>query len=619
MEVAETPAAEEESLGEFVQKLQLVFDAVAEEPGGFLPVQRFIQMGLRFVEGDELQRMAELLDPHNLGLITFHEFCRGIFAINGCGDLLDKDECAKSSPVAHYHTQDGGYAYHQAAAGGSMGYHRGLSGCNHYPSDLILTIDHQNEHPESDMDGSFKRIRTSGMQSSRGEGKDGLSVQIPQRSSHCVESGHVSPAVSSLHSGEEQFEDYGEGDVSPGSPSADEEGRTHACSDLGSSLCSSAGQTPRRGGAVSPRTGLEVFCAQCSRRIDLLSDLATRLRKLKAEGSSRKLSSTAFGRQLFYTSNYNSNSSEDLFRDTIDPCEDDIAQKVCYLERKVSELENERIIKGDQKSKLKQENVHLVHRVHAMEEQLREQESRAQEELQQELRRQRQLLSRLERQKEEEILTLNSRAQQLEEESQQLRQTATRLKTQTQRLDQEHQRISYKLEETSLRLRDEVDLYRRMVDRMRQNRQEFQREREAMQELIEDLRRELEHLHLFKLDTERPGWAHGSPSALYRLSLRSRELELEHEVRRLRQENARLREQNVELNGQVLGLSLSEAAGLFQNPAQSLATEIDTASRDQLMEALRDREEINLRLRQYMDRIILAIIDHNPSILEIKK
>ncbi|XP_072098504.1 rab11 family-interacting protein 4B-like, partial [Mobula birostris] len=84
-------------------------------------------------------------------------------------------------------------------------------------------------------------------------------------------------------------------------------------------------------------------------------------------------------------------------------------------------------------------------------------------------------------------------------------------------------------------------------------------------------------------------------------------------------ENARLREQNVELNGQVLGLSLSEAAGLFQNPAQSLATEIDTASRDQLMEALRDREEINLRLRQYMDRIILAIIDHNPSILEIKK
>lgn len=38
----------------------------------------------------------------------------------------------------------------------------------------------------------------------------------------------------------------------------------------------------------------------------------------------------------------------------------------------------------------------------------------------------------------------------------------------------------------------------------------------------------------------------------------------------------------------------------------------------QLMEALKEQEEINLRLRQYMDKIILSILDHNPSILEIK-
>lgn len=36
------------------------------------------------------------------------------------------------------------------------------------------------------------------------------------------------------------------------------------------------------------------------------------------------------------------------------------------------------------------------------------------------------------------------------------------------------------------------------------------------------------------------------------------------------------------------------------------------------MEALKEQEEINYRLRQYMDKIILAILDHNPSILEIK-
>jgi len=39
----------------------------------------------------------------------------------------------------------------------------------------------------------------------------------------------------------------------------------------------------------------------------------------------------------------------------------------------------------------------------------------------------------------------------------------------------------------------------------------------------------------------------------------------------------------------------------------------------QLVEALKEQEEINYRLRQYMDKIILAILDHNPSILEIKQ
>lgn len=50
------------------------------------------------------------------------------------------------------------------------------------------------------------------------------------------------------------------------------------------------------------------------------------------------------------------------------------------------------------------------------------------------------------------------------------------------------------------------------------------------------------------------------------------------------QENQKLREQNEELNGQILSLSLHEAKNLFatQTKAQSLAAEIDNASRDQV-------------------------------------
>uniref|UniRef100_A0A8D0NVE7 FIP-RBD domain-containing protein n=1 Tax=Sus scrofa TaxID=9823 RepID=A0A8D0NVE7_PIG len=387
-------------------------------------------------------------------------------------------------------------------------------------------------------------------------------------------------STTSLVSNEEQFEDYGEADdvdCAPSSPCPDDETRTNVYSDLGSSVSSSP---------------------------------------------NRKISSTAFGRQLMHSSNFSSSngSTEDLFRDSIDSCDNDITEKVSFLEKKVTELENDSLTNGDLKSKLKQENTQLVHRVHELEEMVKDQEATAEQALEEEVRRHREAYGRLERERGTEIELLNTRVQQLEEENAELRTTVTRLKSQTEKLDEERQRMSDRLEDTSLRLKDEMDLYKRMMDKLRQNRVEFQKEREATQELIEDLRKELEHLQMYKLDCERPGRGRGSSSGLGEFSARAREVELEHEVKRLKQENHKLRDQNDDLNGQILSLSLYEAKNLFatQTKAQSLAAEIDTASRDELMEALREQEEINFRLRQYMDKIILAILDHNPSILEIK-
>lgn len=38
----------------------------------------------------------------------------------------------------------------------------------------------------------------------------------------------------------------------------------------------------------------------------------------------------------------------------------------------------------------------------------------------------------------------------------------------------------------------------------------------------------------------------------------------------------------------------------------------------QLMDAIQKQEEINFRLQDYIDRIIVAIMETNPSILEVK-
>ncbi|XP_073735488.1 rab11 family-interacting protein 4 isoform X2 [Callorhinus ursinus] len=617
-----------------VRRLREVFEVCGRDPDGFLRVERVAALGLRFGQGEEVEKLVKYLDPNDLGRINFKDFCRGVFAMKGCEELL-KDvlsvESAGTLPctpeIPDWVEQGGEVPGPTFADGELLPRDPGF-----FPEDEeeAMTLAPPEGPPESDMDSPMES--TQSLEGSVTEEKDGGlgALFLPEDKS----SGHTpsmttsdlsTHSTTSLISNEEQFEDYGEGDdvdCAPSSPCPDDETRTNVYSDLGSSVSSSAGQTPRKMRHTYNSELLDVYCSQCCKKINLLNDLEARLKNLKANSPNRKISSTAFGRQLMHSSNFSSSdgSTEDLFRDSIDSCDNDITEKVSFLEKKVTELENDSLTNGDLKSKLKQENTQLVHRVHELEEMVKDQETMAEQALEEEARRHREAYSKLEREKSTEIELLNTRVQQLEEENAELRTTVTRLKAQTEKLDEERQRMSDRLEDTSLRLKDETDLYKRMMDKLRQNRLEFQREREATQELIEDLRKELEHLQMYKLDCERPGRGRSSSSSLGEFSARAREVELEHEVKRLKQENHKLRDQNDDLNGQILSLSLYEAKSLFatQTKAQSLAAEIDTASRDELMEALKEQEEINFRLRQYMDKIILAILDHNPSILEIK-
>ncbi|KAJ8404214.1 hypothetical protein AAFF_G00339870 [Aldrovandia affinis] len=639
---------------QFLKKLKEVFDVCDEDADGYIRVEHFVDLGLQFGQGDdEVKKLAKYLDPNAQGRINFKDFCYGVFAIKGCEGILKTALGPRNVAPVPYET-DNGYYYQ----GGEAGLVRPVIVCTRPFPECPLYPEEEEEGlggrdaQESDMDSAPGSETSEGGQShDKEEGLGGFF--LPRNSS-----GHLNPSVTSdlsarssgsLISNEEQFEDYGEGedvDFTPSSPYPDDETRTNGYSDLGSSVPSSAGQTPQKMRHLYCPEPLDVYCSQCCKKVNLLNDLEARLKNLRANSPNRKISSTAFGRQLFHHSNFSSSngSTEDLFRDSIDSCDVDITEKVSYLEKKVSELENDTMVSGDLKSKLKQENTQLVHSVHELEEQIKDQETRAEQVLEEELKRHREAYSKMERDRSTEIELLSNRVQQLEEENGELKLNMCRLKSHTEKLDQEKQRMTDKLEDTSLRLKDEMDLYRKMMDKLWQNRHEFQKEREAMQELIEDLRRELEHLQLFKLETERPG--RGRHCGLSEYNAKTREIELEHEVKRLKQnftpldipsefqhlmsagarllpramENHKLRDQNDDLNGQILSLSLYEAKNLFatQTKAQSLAAEIDNASRDELMDALKEQEEINFRLRQYMDKIILAILDHNPSILEIK-
>ncbi|KAM6905151.1 rab11 family-interacting protein 4A [Xenentodon cancila] len=593
---------DQDQLLRVLRRLKEVFDVCDEDADGFIRVEHLVDLGLQFGQGDEVKKLTRHLCPNAHGKINFKDFCHAVFAIKGCEEIL-KTAAGSRVTFRHQSVTDNGYVYQNSEA--KLG--PPIIMCTRSYPECSAYTEGRGAEVECDMDSSSENANSSD------------TLDTSQNESHLNGS-----ASASVISGEEQFEDYGEGvdvDFTPSSPCPEDDTRTNGFSDLGSSLPSSAGQTPQKMRQLYNSDLLDVYCSQCCKKVNLLNDLEARLRNLKANSPNRKISSTAFGRQLFQANHSifgssQGSSTEDLFTDSIDSCDLDITEKVGYLEKKVTELESDSLANNDLKSKLKQENTQLVHRVHELEEQVKDAETKAAETLEEEMKRHREVYTKMERDRNTEIDLLFNRVQQLEEDNGEMTVNVSRLKSRTEKLDQEKQRMTDKLEDTSLRLKDELDLYRKIMDKVWHNRHEFQKEKEAMQELIDDLRRELEYLQLFKLEMEHPGKGKG----LSEYNAKTREVEMEHEVKRLKQENFKLRDQNDDLNAQILSLSLYEAKNLFScnTKAQCLAAEIDNASRDELVDALKEQEEINLRLRQYMDKIILAILDHNPSILEIK-
>lgn len=93
---------------------------------------------------------------------------------------------------------------------------------------------------------------------------------------------------------------------------------------------------------------------------------------------------------------------------------------------------------------------------------------------------------------------------------------------------------------------------------------------------------------------------------------------LEANLSKIRDDNRRLKEMNEELQAQLLNVQLEEGRSLIQegNKSYSLADELGDIDVQKLMEALKDQQDDNARLRKYIDDILLKIVENNPEILD---
>uniref|UniRef100_A0A673C0B2 RAB11 family interacting protein 3 n=1 Tax=Sphaeramia orbicularis TaxID=375764 RepID=A0A673C0B2_9TELE len=541
---------------EDVSPLKAVFDALDQDGDGFVRIEEFMEFAAAY-GADQVKDLTKFLDPSGLGVISFEDFHRGISAISNGGP---------EPPL---------YSVNYSPGDGAVGCPEEYDEQNEVTDSAYLGSESTYSECETFTDEDTGALVPPEMH------EDITALLFCIKFSLNSEL-HNHSLVTVIGGEEEHFEDFGESNTSE--------------------LLLETSVEVTEGEGDSP-------LIQPPEQINGSALLSPRYERVFTKQLNSK--HTNSGSMTLDT-------MSDLTRDILELADNDITDKVLLLERRVAELEKESEASGEQHARLRQENLQLVHRANAFEEQLKEQELYADEQLQQENRRHKEALSKLERERGLELENLQARLQQLDEENSELRSCVPCLRANIERLEEEKRKLQDETEAMSDRLEEEMESRRKMHDKLSHERHQNQKEKECTQELIEDLRKQLEHLQLYKLEAEaKRGRTPGA--GLQEYQTRTREAELEQEIKRLKQDNRSLKEQNDELNGQIINLSIQGAKNLMSASfSDSLAAEINSVSRTELMEAIHKQEEINYRLQDYIDKIIVAIMESNPSILEVK-
>ncbi|XP_041819099.1 rab11 family-interacting protein 3 isoform X2 [Chelmon rostratus] len=546
--------------------LKAVFDALDQDGDGFVRIEEFMEFAAAY-GADQVKDLTKFLDPSGLGVISFEDFHRGISAISNGGpepQLYSVNYSPGDGAVGCPEEYD---EQNEVTDSAYLGSESTYSECETFTDEDTGALVPPEMHEDVETD--------SGIEATLHDPEDG-----GNRFSLNSELHNHQPSLATVIGGEEEhFEDFGESNTSELLLESSVEGTN-----------SPLVQPPEQVNGSS----------------------------LLSPSAGKRLSSKKVARHLLQNSSMTLDTMSDLTRDILELADNDITDKVLLLERRVAELEKESEASGEQHTRLRQENLQLVHRANALEEQLKEQELQADEQLQQETRRHKDALIKLERERGLELENLQARLQQLDEENSELRSCVPCLRANIERLEEEKRKLQDETESMTDRLQDETESRRKMADKLSHEHHQSLKEKECTQELIEDLRKQLEHLQLYKLEAEaKRGRTPGA--GLQEYQTRTREAELEQEIRRLKQDNRSLKEQNDELNGQIINLSIQGAKNLMSASfSDSLAAEINSVSRTELMEAIHKQEEINYRLQDYIDKIIVAIMESNPSILEVK-
>ncbi|CAJ0932385.1 unnamed protein product, partial [Mesorhabditis belari] len=286
---------------------------------------------------------------------------------------------------------------------------------------------------------------------------------------------------------------------------------------------------------------------------------------------------------------------------------DDITTQVSTISKRLNEMEENHSLTNEERNRLKLENAVLNERYHALEEDLIATEQRYKEKLDEERARTKDLMGRLEREKQLENESAQLKYQVLEKDFLQLKKEREKFADENRHLKENNEKLKDEVAEANL-LAEDLENERIKLEReYKRFQQETQHEIDSSSEMVEELSRQTEELRS-RASMPRQG------------SIAEQMVSLEDEVARLRAECRELKKNNEELQTQMLQESVERGRSLLEDGmGVSLAEELNGKDTTELVNALREQEICNQKLRVYINGILMRVIETHPEILEQRK
>ncbi|XP_050675205.1 rab11 family-interacting protein 4A isoform X2 [Leptidea sinapis] len=325
----------------------------------------------------------------------------------------------------------------------------------------------------------------------------------------------------------------------------------------------------------------------------------------------RQIGSNVLASQLYRSSSFNSSGcgsggepADDMYSDV--SLEEDVQglnYKVQLLQQQVTTLADTQSSTDERYARAKAENAVLQARVHMLDEQIREIECRCEERIAEEQKRCREAIARIERDRDAQLSALSDRLCAAETDASDLKQEVGRLRGVAETL-----RANAEISARSAKEAQEAA--GELAAQLNAAREAERREREAC---------EASQALLVRAQHEARVLSAAPPPAPD-----PRLLELEQELMLLRTHNKSLTEAQEELQAQILTRGVEEGRSLLDGVSgplaatNSLAHELSQMSDDELQKALKEQQDVNVQLRDYIDGILLAIVENYPQLLEVK-